>query len=80
MSRERPQVVIAGGGVAAVESLLALRELAGRTRSMIFQRSISNARTFASLCAATNISRCARVIAWALARSPGSSLGSSSAV
>lgn len=30
MSRERPQVVIAGGGVAAVESLLALRELAGR--------------------------------------------------
>ncbi len=30
MSRDRVHVVIAGGGVAAVESLLALRELAGR--------------------------------------------------
>jgi sulfide:quinone oxidoreductase len=30
MSRDRLHVVIAGGGVAAVESLLALRELAGR--------------------------------------------------
>ena len=30
MSRDHPHVVIAGGGVAAVESLLALRELAGR--------------------------------------------------
>lgn len=29
MSREHPHVVIAGGGVAAVETLLALRELAG---------------------------------------------------
>ena len=30
MTRDRLHVVIAGGGVAAVESLLALRELAGR--------------------------------------------------
>jgi sulfide:quinone oxidoreductase len=30
MSRERVRVVIAGGGVAALESLLALRELSGR--------------------------------------------------
>jgi sulfide:quinone oxidoreductase len=30
MSRDRPHVVIAGGGVAAVESVLALRELAGQ--------------------------------------------------
>ena len=30
MSRDRMHVLIAGGGVAAVESLLALRELAGR--------------------------------------------------
>src|SRR5438270_12715255 len=30
MSREHTHVVIAGGGVAAVETLLALKELAGR--------------------------------------------------
>jgi hypothetical protein len=59
------------------ELLAALRGLPGLlppglTASMRFSRSISCAQTAASLRASANISRCARIIAWAAARSAGS--------